>query len=95
MIVGILVIVWVLVLRNMDKKRQLEERQKAGLVSPGPANFETLRRTLGGNFRAAHQRGERLPTVGPAHGRATLLIAILGIIYCFGGLSGLHQVPPD
>jgi hypothetical protein len=47
MIVGILVIVLVLVLRNMDQKRQMEERQKAGQVSPGPASFETLKRTLG------------------------------------------------
>lgn len=47
MIVGILIIVWVLVLRSLDKKREVEDRQKAGLVSPGPANFDTLKRTLG------------------------------------------------
>ena len=56
MIVGVLVILWVLVLRSMDQKRELEDRQKAGLASPGPANFETLKRTLG-------EISERLATV--------------------------------
>jgi hypothetical protein len=47
MVGSILVIVWVLVLRSMDQKRQLEDRKKAGLVTPGPASFETLKKTLG------------------------------------------------
>ena len=56
MIVGILVIIWVLVLRSMNQKRELEDRQKAGLASPGPANFETFKKTLG-------EISERLATV--------------------------------
>ena len=56
MIVGILVIIWVLVLRSMNQKRELEDRQKVGLASPGPANFESLKRTLG-------EISERLATV--------------------------------
>ncbi len=56
MIVGVLVIIWVLVLRSMSQKKELEDRQKAGLASPGPANFETLKRTLG-------EISERLTTV--------------------------------
>ena len=56
MIVGILVIIWVLILRSMSQKKELEDRQKAGLASPGPANFETLKRTLG-------EISERLATV--------------------------------
>jgi hypothetical protein len=47
MIVGILIIVWVFVLKSLDKKRQMEDRQKAGLVSPGPASFDTLKKSLG------------------------------------------------
>jgi hypothetical protein len=46
MIVGILVIVWVLVLRNLYQKRLTEDRQKAGLITPGPANFDTLKEAL-------------------------------------------------
>ena len=46
MVVGVLVIVWVLVLRSMDQKRELEDRKKAGLVTPGPASFDTLKKTL-------------------------------------------------
>jgi tetrahydromethanopterin S-methyltransferase subunit G len=30
----------------MDQKRQLEDRKKAGLVTPGPASFDTLKKTL-------------------------------------------------
>jgi len=56
MIVGILVIIWVLILRSMNQKRELEDRQKAGLASPGTANFETLKKTLG-------EISERLATV--------------------------------
>jgi len=47
MIVGVLIIAWVVVLRILYQKKLLEERQKAGLVTPGPANFETLKRKLG------------------------------------------------
>jgi hypothetical protein len=47
MIVGVLIIVWVVVLRIMYQKKLQEERQKAGLVTPGPASFETLKEKLG------------------------------------------------
>jgi hypothetical protein len=40
------VIVWVLVLRSLAKKRELEDRQKAGLSTPGPVSFDTLKKTL-------------------------------------------------
>ena len=43
MIVGVLVIVWVLVPRNLYQKKLMEDREKAGLVIPGPANFDTLK----------------------------------------------------
>lgn len=46
MIVGILIIVWVLVLRNLYQKKLLEDRQEAGLVTPGPADFDTLKKSL-------------------------------------------------
>jgi hypothetical protein len=46
MIVGVLVIVWVLVLRNLHQKKLMEDREKAGLVTPGPANFETIKKSL-------------------------------------------------
>jgi hypothetical protein len=47
MIVGVLVIAWVLVLRILAQKKEQEDRQKAGLVVPGPANYETLKKKLG------------------------------------------------
>jgi hypothetical protein len=46
MIVGVLVIVWVFVLRTLYQKKLLEDRQKAGLVTPGPANFDALKKSL-------------------------------------------------
>jgi hypothetical protein len=47
MIVGILVVVWVVVLRSMYQKKLLEDQQKAGHVPPGPASFGTLKTKLG------------------------------------------------
>jgi hypothetical protein len=47
MIVGVLVIVWVVVLRMLAQKKEVEDRQKAGLVVPGPASYETLTKKLG------------------------------------------------
>jgi len=47
MIVGMLIIAWVVVLRVMYQKKLVEDREKAGLVTPGPANFDTLKSTLG------------------------------------------------
>lgn len=47
MIVGILIIAWVVVLRVMYQKKELEDKQKAGLVIPGPASFDTLKKQLG------------------------------------------------
>ncbi|MGB8770990.1 MAG: hypothetical protein WCC92_15325 [Candidatus Korobacteraceae bacterium] len=47
MIVGVLIVIWVVVLRLMYQKKVLEDQQKAGLVIPGPASFETLKRQLG------------------------------------------------
>jgi hypothetical protein len=47
MVVGILVIVWVVVLRSMYQKKLLEDQQKAGHAPPGPASFETLKTKLG------------------------------------------------
>jgi hypothetical protein len=47
MIVGVLVIVWVLVLRSLAQKKEQEDRQKAGLVVPGPASYETLTEKFG------------------------------------------------
>jgi predicted transcriptional regulator len=46
MIVAILIVVWVVVLRVLYQKKEMEDRQKAGLVSPGPAGFDTLKRKL-------------------------------------------------
>jgi hypothetical protein len=46
MIVGILIIVWVVVLRVLYEKKLAEDREKAGLVTPVPANFETLKKSL-------------------------------------------------
>jgi len=46
LIVGILIIAWVVVLRVMYQKKELEDKQKAGLVIPGPASFDTLRKQL-------------------------------------------------
>jgi hypothetical protein len=37
MIVGVLIIAWVVVLRIMYQKKVMEDRHKAGLVTPGPA----------------------------------------------------------
>ena len=42
-----LIIVWVVVLRVLYQKKVLEDRQKASLVTPGPANFVTLKGKLG------------------------------------------------
>jgi len=47
MIVGVLIVVWVVVLRVLYRKKVLEDSQKAGLVTPGPASFDTLKRQLG------------------------------------------------
>jgi hypothetical protein len=47
MIVGVLIIVWVVVLRVLYQKKLLEDRVKAGLVTPGPASFATLKGKLG------------------------------------------------
>jgi hypothetical protein len=47
MIVGVLIIVWVVVLRVLCQRKELEDRQKAGLVTPGPASFTTLKGKLG------------------------------------------------
>lgn len=47
MVVGVLIVVWVVVLRLMYQKKVLEDQQKAGLVIPGPASFDTLKRQLG------------------------------------------------
>ena len=47
MIVGVLIIAWVVVLRVLYQKKLAEDRQKAGLVTPGPANFDSLKRALG------------------------------------------------
>jgi hypothetical protein len=47
MIVGILVVVWVVVLRSMYQKKLLEDHQKAGHAPPGPASFVTLKTKLG------------------------------------------------
>jgi predicted transcriptional regulator len=47
MIVGVLIIVWVVVLRVLYQKKLLEDREKAGLVTPGPASFVTLQGKLG------------------------------------------------
>jgi len=46
MIVGVLIIAWVVVLRIMYQKKVMEDRQKAGLVTPGPASFDMLKRQL-------------------------------------------------
>jgi hypothetical protein len=46
MAVGILVVVWVLVLRSMYQEKLLEDQQKAGHVAPGPASFDTLKKSL-------------------------------------------------
>jgi hypothetical protein len=47
MIVGVLIIVWVVVLRLLYQKKLEEDREKAGLVMPGPANFDSLKKSLG------------------------------------------------
>jgi hypothetical protein len=46
-IVGVLIIVWVVVLRNLYQKKLLEEQVKAGLAAPGATSFETLKKMLG------------------------------------------------
>jgi hypothetical protein len=46
MAVGVLVVVWVLVLRSMYQKKLVEDQQKAGHVPPGPATFDTLNSSL-------------------------------------------------
>jgi len=48
MIVGALIIVWVMVLRNLYQKKLAEDREKAGLVTPGPASFDSLKKSLTG-----------------------------------------------
>jgi hypothetical protein len=31
---------------NLYQKKLMEDREKAGLVTPGPANFETIKKSL-------------------------------------------------
>ena len=46
MAVAIIIICWVIVLRNMDAKRKLEDQAKAGIAPIGPADYATLKKTL-------------------------------------------------
>lgn len=38
--------VWALVLRTLYHKKLMEDREKAGLITPGPANFDSLKTSL-------------------------------------------------
>lgn len=46
MLVAILVICYVLVLRYLDQKNREKDRQKAGVVVQGPADYAAIKKAL-------------------------------------------------